>query len=56
MLAGEIYLFGAAIYAILGDASKQSWADGVVKKVRTSVVLTSSCDDRGSIKSSIPNN
>ena len=29
MIAAEIYLFGAAIYLILGDGKKQSWADGV---------------------------
>lgn len=29
MLAAEIYLFGAAIYLILGDGKKQYWADGV---------------------------
>lgn len=52
LLAGEIYLFGAIIYAILGDASKQSWADGTVKKVRTSVVLTTSCNDGDNVKSS----
>lgn len=28
LLAAEVYLFGAAIYAILGDGKKQWWADG----------------------------
>ena len=29
MIAAEVYLFGAIIYAILADGKKQWWAEGV---------------------------
>ena len=32
IITAEVYLFGAAIFAILGDNTKQWWADGNGKK------------------------
>lgn len=32
IIAAEVYLFGAAIYAILGSGKKQWWADGDPKR------------------------
>jgi ACS family sodium-dependent inorganic phosphate cotransporter-like MFS transporter 5 len=32
LIAAEIYLFGCAVYVILGDGEKQWWADGVTKR------------------------
>jgi ACS family sodium-dependent inorganic phosphate cotransporter-like MFS transporter 5 len=32
LIAAEIYLFGCAVYVILGDGEKQWWADGVNRR------------------------
>ena len=39
IIAAEGYLFGAAIFAILGDAKKQSWSNGPRIRGRTPLSL-----------------
>ncbi|XP_019853503.1 PREDICTED: sialin-like [Amphimedon queenslandica] len=39
IIAAEVFLFGAAIFAILGDARKQSWSNGPRIRGRTPVLL-----------------
>ncbi len=41
IIAAEVYLFGAAIYAILGDGKKQWWADGDRRKLKHQIDLPS---------------